>query len=117
MNFTFIQLAEFAGKWRKSRLNDEDLRALERQIAVDPLAGDLMRGAGGLRKIRFAPPSRHSGKSGAYRVCYTIFPANSAIYLFTIFAKKDQANLTPAENNRLKKVIEALERISRKDSR
>ena len=33
------------------RLTDEDLQALERQIAARPDSGDVMRGTGGVRKV------------------------------------------------------------------
>ncbi len=86
MELTFIQLSGFANKWRKIRLSDEDLQALERQLRDNPEAGDVIRGTSGLRKVRFAPPSRHTGKSGAFRVAYGYFRVASTIYLFVIFA-------------------------------
>jgi hypothetical protein len=70
------QLPLFISKWQrpKMRLRDEDLQALEIALMEDPEAGDVMRGTGGLRKIRFAPPSWSMGKSGALRVCYVTSP-------------------------------------------
>ena len=76
MRFSFAQVVVFVARWRKLRLTDEDLQALERQIAADPDAGDVMRGTGGVRKLRFAPPSWNTGKSGAARVCYAASPAS-----------------------------------------
>src|SRR5690606_32693397 len=74
MQLTFVQLTGFVSEWKHFRLTDEDLRALERQLLVEPEAGAVMTGTGGLRKIRFAPPSRGSGKSGAFRVAYIYLP-------------------------------------------
>jgi hypothetical protein len=59
-----------------------------------PLAGKVMRKTGGVRKMRFAPPSRGAGKSGAYRVCYFYFPAHEIVYFVLIFPKNEQPNLT-----------------------
>lgn len=70
-----------------------------------PEAGAVMAGTGGLRKIRFAPPSRHSGKSGAFRVGYVYFRDARAIMLLAIFAKNDQANLTAAERSLYRNLI------------
>jgi hypothetical protein len=70
MMITFIQLSGFVSEWKRFRLDGEDLRDLERSLLARPDAGAVMAGTGGLRKVRFAPPSRHSGKSGAYRVGY-----------------------------------------------
>jgi hypothetical protein len=80
-----------------SNLDDEDLRALERQIMENPLAGKVMRNSGGVRKIRFAPPSRGSGKSGGYRVCYFYFPMQEIVYFVLVFPKSEQPNLTPEQ--------------------
>jgi len=70
MWLTFIQLAPFVVAWRRLGLTDEDLSALEQLIMHRPEAGAVMQGTGGVRKLRFAPPSWHMGKSGATRVCY-----------------------------------------------
>jgi hypothetical protein len=111
MEFSFIQLTAFTNQWNKFRLSDEDLRALENQLQKNPKAGDVLRGTGGLRKVRFAPPSRHIGKSGAFRVGFAYFRVASTVYPFSIFAKQNQANLTAAECSKAKKVIETLSRI------
>jgi len=55
----------------------------------NPLAGKC-----GVRKIRFAPPSRGTGKSGAWRVCYFYFPAHDFVSFVLAFPKKEQPNLT-----------------------
>jgi len=108
MNFTLVQTEIFWKRWKQFRLNDEDLQALEMLLLKRPEAGAVMAGTGGLRKIRFSPPSRHSGKSGAYRVTYALFPAARVILLVSIFAKADQANLTAAEKARFKTLLQSL---------
>jgi hypothetical protein len=113
MNMTFIQLAEFASSWKRHRLSDEDLMALEKHLHENPAAGQVMRGTGGLRKTRFAPPSRHGGKSGGYRVGYAYFRVASTIYLVMIFAKKDQQNLTAAQCHYVKQLMESLSKFHR----
>ena len=60
----------------------------------NPLGGQTMANTGGIRKLRFAPPSRHSGKSGAFRVCYFYFPVMEVVYFVLIFPKNEQPNLT-----------------------
>jgi hypothetical protein len=106
MTLTFIQLSGFANEWRHFRLDDEDLRVMERILLARPESGATVAGAGGLRKMRFAPPSRRSGKSGAYRVAYAYFATSGVILLLAIFAKADQTNLTAAERARFRTVIQ-----------
>ena len=80
-------------------LGDNDLRALERQVMENPLAGKVMRNTGGVRKARFAPPSRRSGKSAAFRVCYLHYPAHELVFFVLIFPKSEQPSLS-AEQER-----------------
>jgi hypothetical protein len=108
VNLTFIQLPSFARRWAQFGLTDEDLQALEKQLMKNPDAGAVMPGTGGLRKIRFAPPSRHAGKSGAYRVGYARFPASGGVALLVIFHKSAQPNLTGQEKAYFKRLIASL---------
>ena len=71
-----------------------------------PDNGRVMTGTGGLRKMRFAPPSRHMGKSGAMRVCYLWLPGLSRIYLMLIFSKSEMGNLSAAERKYFHKWVE-----------
>jgi hypothetical protein len=103
----FAQLPPFVTNWRRARprLRDEDLQALELALIEDPTAGDVMKGTGGLRKARFAPPSWGVGKSGALRVCYVHFPKHDRLYLVTMFAKNEKDNLAQAERNAIRALI------------
>jgi hypothetical protein len=94
---TLAQTATFVSLWRRWRLDDDDLRALERAVMEHPLAGKVMRNTGGIRKLRYSPPSRRSGKSGSFRVCYLYYPAWEIVYFVLLFAKSQQPNLTPAQ--------------------
>jgi hypothetical protein len=57
MKLTLVQLPLFSDKWRRMKLGDEDLQALEYLLIQNPAAGAVVPGTGGLRKLRFAPPS------------------------------------------------------------
>lgn len=114
MKLTFAQTAPFVSKWRRLGLTDEDLQELERRIMDRPDIGQVMRGTGGVRKMRFAPPSWHSGKSGATRVCYVVFVEAETCFLFTFFAKNEQPNLSAADSAELRKLVAAMRRSARK---
>jgi hypothetical protein len=94
VRLTLAQTATFASLWKYWKLTDNDLRSLEVQVMENPLAGRVMRNTGGIRKTRFAPPSRGSGKSGGYRVCYPYFPAYEIVVFVLLFPKNNQPNLT-----------------------
>ena len=108
MQRTFVMLPEFDRRWKDMGLNDDDLRRLENQILQDPEAGVLMQGTGGLRKIRFAFENR--GKSGSSRVCYVDIVVKETVFFITAYAKNEKENLSKAERNSIRKLIELLER-------
>ena len=102
----FIILPEFDKQWKAMNLTDEDLRRLERLLLENPEAGDVMQGTGGLRKLRFAFPER--GKSGSTRVCYINIIRKEKIFLITAYPKNEKDNLTKAERNSIKQLVEIL---------
>ncbi len=83
-------------------LSAEDRTALIDTLARNPLAGDVMPGLGGVRKLRFAPKGR--GKSGAFRVIYYVLAENQPILALLIYGKNEQADLSPAQ----RKIVAAL---------
>ena len=112
MRLTFVQLSRFALRWAQLKLTDEDLQALEQMLLRNPEAGAVVAGTGGLRKVRFAPPSHRTGKSGALRVGYAYIRVASAIYLLAVYPKNEQANLTAAEKAEARKLIEIIRRAA-----
>lgn len=111
MTRRFVMLSTFEKQWEKIGLNDNDLSRLQQQILQDPKAGDVIQGTGGLRKIRFAFENR--GKSGSARVVYVDFAVDKEIFLFGAYAKNEKTNLTKAECNEIKKLIENLKKTLR----
>ena len=104
MKLTLAQTATFAKLWKHWRLDDADLRALERLVMENPLSGKVMRNTSGDRKMRYAPPSHGVGKSGAYRVCYFYFPTHEIVYFVLIFPKSEQPNLTAEQEKACRKL-------------
>lgn len=68
----------------------------------NPKAGAVVAGTGGVRKMRFAPPSWNAGRSGATRVCYALFATIDTVFLLTMFLKNQQANLTAEEKKAIR---------------
>src|SRR5688500_17934498 len=95
------------------KLTDEDLRALEAAIQDAPDGPPVMRGSGGLRKVRFAPASSSSGKSGGARACYAYLPEFGLVYLCAVYPKKARANLPTAELEEFRKMLERIRRYLR----
>lgn len=107
MTRLFVLLSEFEKQWSKMGLTDHDLKRLQDELIRNPKAGDIIQGTGGLRKIRFA--FEHRGKSGSTRVAYVDFAYYEKIYLITAYPKNEKENLSKAERNNIKKLVEILE--------
>jgi mRNA-degrading endonuclease RelE of RelBE toxin-antitoxin system len=63
----FIETTIFT-KQVHALLSDEDYSELQEALILNPLAGSLIRGSGGLRKIRWFVGA--SGKRGGVRIIY-----------------------------------------------
>ena len=106
---TFTELPRFTATCRREGWTDDDLSALQQSLIADPHAGAVVRGAGGLRKVRFSPAGSGRGKSGAYRVGYVHFPAYETVVLIALFAKADRANFTAQERSAIGRLVRLLE--------
>ncbi|MCK0507307.1 type II toxin-antitoxin system RelE/ParE family toxin [Aromatoleum anaerobium] len=80
-------------------LSAEERQDIIRYLAEHPKDGDLMEGTGGVRKLRWRRGGQ--GKSGGVRVIYYFHDDAMPLYLLTLFAKGDRANLSKAERNEL----------------
>jgi hypothetical protein len=102
---TFIHLDLFDEEWSDLGLGDNDLRELQSAILAAPTRFPVIRGAEGLRKIRFAPSRAERGKSGAYRVGYVQLPEFGFILLVTAWGKNDKSDLSAADRRAISAVI------------
>lgn len=72
--------------------SDDELAAFQGFLAQHPDAGDVIEGAGGVRKVRWKMPGR--GKRGGVRIVYFWAQSRHQILLLLIYAKNKQDNLT-----------------------
>ena len=103
---TFYEMKHFTKKWLDLGFSDDELSQLQQILLENPKAGDVMRGTGGLRKIRFAFPN--SGKSGSVRFCYIDIEGALEIHLIDVFAKNEKENLSMAERNAIRIIVEKI---------
>ncbi len=103
----FVRFPAFTRDWERFGLTDAALRALEIEILKDPTRAPVIQGTGGLRKLRFVEPGAARGKSGAYRICYSIFPEFGTIALAVVFGKNEKHDLTIADRRAVAAIIRA----------
>jgi hypothetical protein len=101
---TVVETPEFQRR-ALAIMSDEERMALIDFVARNPATGVPI--GGGVRKFRFARPG--GGKSGGYRVVHFYAPEEGTpVFLITVFAKNEKANLTRAETEAVKALGEAL---------
>lgn len=98
----FIELAPFVA-FREEYWTDDDFRAMQNHLLIQPDAGDVMQGGRGLRKLRWSAQGK--GKRGGARVIYYWQDAENRIYLVYGYAKNEQANLTPTQVKQLAELM------------
>jgi len=107
----FVELDGFRDDWEKLGLDDEhDDWALQILIMCNPKGAPVIKGTGGLRKLRFAPDRWKTGKRGAVRVCYVYFPDHWTVLLVAAYGKNEKDDLTQQERAGLKEYIGQVER-------
>src|SRR5438876_9541072 len=84
-------------------LDDETYARFQHELMGSPERGKLIRGCGGLRKIRVADPKRQRGKRGGARVIYLHLAEADWIFLLDIYAKGEKEDLSATEKKLLKR--------------
>lgn len=102
----FVELPAFA-RFRNDYLDDEGFRGLQTAMILNPEAGDVIEGTGGLRKLRYGDPRRGKGKRGGLRVIYYWWNGESQFWLFTLYDKDELKDLSPQEKKALKSMLKA----------
>ena len=87
-------------------LTDEEREELIEFVGLNPDLGDVVPESGGVRKLRWA--AKGKGKSGGVRVIYYFHSEALPVFLLTVYAKSQKANLTKAERNELKALVPLL---------
>ncbi len=75
--------------------SEEDGMAFITWIAEHPMAGDVIPGTDGARKVRWSVAGK--GKSGGIRVIYFNLTEQGIVVLITLYQKADQTNIRPSD--------------------
>lgn len=86
-------------------LDDEGLRELQNALMDNPEAGNVIEGAGGLRKLRQIDERRGKGKRGGLRVIYFWWPRGNQFWLFTLYRKGEMDDLSALQRNVLRELL------------
>ena len=110
MTLAFIESRNFTERLR-ILVDDDDYRIFQNELQYNPEKGAIIKGAGGVRKVRMRLPGR--GKSGGARVIYLYLENHAVIYLLTLYTKKEQTDLSPEQKKAISSVVEEIKRAYR----
>ena len=104
MHFMVIIETSIFTKHIKQLMTDDQYRELQEALVNRPDLGDIIRGSGGLRKMRWKLEA--TGKSGGIRVIYYWVVDDNHIRMLYVYPKGKQENLTSEQLNTLKTIVE-----------
>ena len=100
---TVVESPIFQKLW--PRYWDEDERAeFASFIALNPEAGSVVRGSGGVRKVRWVREG--PGKSGGVRIIYLARNEAGEVYLLTLYAKSESENISLSTLKEIRRALE-----------
>ena len=100
LTHAFVRAAKQTG------MTEDEIDTVVDCVSKSPTAGAEIAGTGGCRKLRAA--ERGKGKSGGYRIITFYTGEALPVFLLTVFAKGERANLTRDESNKLRAITKAI---------
>ncbi len=94
-----IWTATFLTQAKRHGLSEEEMESNVNKLADDPLAGDIMPGTGGARKLR------HPGRGGGYRTIHHFGGDDVPVFPLAVYGKGAKADLTKAERDGLARLL------------
>ena len=98
----FIETPIFTEQIR-SLLSDEEYCALQHALLLRPEQGPIIKGGGGLRKVRWG--ARGRGKRGGLRVIYYWHQIDGVFYMIFAYVKSAKDDLTQAQLRQLRRIV------------
>ncbi|WP_046863591.1 type II toxin-antitoxin system RelE/ParE family toxin [Microvirga massiliensis] len=103
---TVIQTPTFLADAKAAGLDDGEIAGIAAIIGANPLAGDIIPGTGGARKVRIGGKGR--GKSGGYRVITYYAAKDVPVFLLALVDKGQRADISQADRNALRQILGTL---------
>ena len=102
----FVESSAFTRHLR-DYLSDDEYGLFQKHLAARPDAGAIIKGTGGVRKVRWAAGGK--GKRSGVRIIYYWVGAKDQIHLLVIYGKGEKENLSPEDLKKVKVLLEEIE--------
>jgi hypothetical protein len=86
-----------------NELSLDEYRQMQVALVLRPEQGSVIRGSGGLRKIRWRRAGM--GKRGGLRVIYYWEAKSETFYMLTLYRKSKQEELSPGQLRVLRRLV------------
>ena len=100
--FTFVESSLFE-RYLSVYLDDDEYGELQQHMILNPEAGEVVRGSGGVRKLRWS--RRGMGKRGGLRVIYYVQFEPNEFWMLTLYSKSKKDDVP---GHVLKALLEAI---------
>lgn len=87
-------------------MSEEETNTFISHIAANPESGDVIKGTGGIRKVRWAIQTR--GNRSGVRIIYYFHDLNMPLFLLAVFKKNEKEDLSAEEKKLLRSLSEEL---------
>ncbi|VAW49218.1 hypothetical protein MNBD_GAMMA04-964 [hydrothermal vent metagenome] len=84
-------------------MDDESYRNFQNELISTPDIGKVIKGSGGIRKVRWSGSGR--GKRGGSRLLYYWVISSSQIYMLFAYSKNEYSDLTKEQLSALRKLV------------
>jgi len=101
----FIETTGFS-KLRENYLNNTQFNLLQLYLIKLPDAGDVIRGSGGVRKLRWGLPGQ--GKRGGLRIVYYWISKDEQILFLTAYRKTEAGDLSTEAIKEMRRLVKSL---------
>lgn len=89
--------------------DEEEKQDLIEFLSQNPLAGDVIAGTGGVRKVRFGASGR--GKRGGARVIYYYYDETLPLYALLVYPKNAKTDLTQDDKQAASAIVRAIKAL------
>jgi len=108
LEITVLQLPKFKGE-ATELIGADGIESVAVYLINHPDAGDVIPGAGGARKLRWA--AKGKGKRGGARIIYLYVVVGARIYLLRCYTKNVKSDLTADEKKELRQIAAYLKGV------
>jgi len=105
----FVESVPFTQN-RKQYLSEDEFAAIQAELVIRPKSGPIIKGTGGLRKLRVHLKSYGRGKRGGARIIYLYLPERSRIHLLLIYGKERLDDINQDQKKTLSRLTETIKK-------